>query len=293
MRSCDTLARYGGDEFALLLSLGSSTVVPDVESRLRRAFEGLDYRPEGQATTIPLSVSMGIALFPTHGSDALTVLKLADERLRWAKTGGANEGQARIVRAMALSDIKGFSMLDALVVSVDNKDRYTRRHSEEVMTYSLMIARQLGMSESAQRTLAVASLLHDIGKIGVPDAILRKPGPLTPEEYEAVKHHPEMGAILVSAVPGLESTLDAVRHHHERWDGGGYPFGLAGEAIPLQARLMAVADAFSAMTSNRPYRLGIPVEQALSILQAGAGTHWDPRCVDALHRAWQGGPPFG
>ena len=176
-------------------------------------------------------------------------------------------------------------MLDALVTAVDNKDKYTRQHSEDVMGYSLLIARELGLGEEEQRTLAVSALLHDVGKIGVPDAILRKPGQLTEEEFKAVRQHPTMGAALVSTVTGLEATLDAVRHHHERWDGGGYPSGLRGAETPLMARLMAVADAFSAMTTDRPYRSGMDKVKALSILEDGAGTQWDPECIQSLLNA--------
>ena len=177
---------------------------------------------------------------------------------------------------------QGFTMLDALVAAVDNKDRYTRRHSEDVMQYSLQIARTLGLDTEAQRTIEMAALLHDVGKIGVPDAILRKSAQLTHEEFETVKLHAGLGAIFVSAVPGLEGTLDAVRHHHERWDGGGYPGGLVGEETPLPARLMAVADAYSAMTTDRPYRKGMAPAKARAILEAGAGSQWDPACVQAF-----------
>ncbi len=214
-------------------------------------------------------------------------MQLADERLLRAKTGGLSEGEAHSVRA-AMQDVNGFSMLDALVNAVDNKDRYTRRHSEDVMAYSLLIARALGLDGATQQTIAVAALLHDVGKIGVPDAVLRKPGALTPTEFEAVKQHPLMGAVIVAAVPGLAATLDSVRHHHERWDGAGYPDGLTGEQTPLLARLMAVADAYSAMTSDRPYRKGKTPAQAQSILEAGAGTQWDPACVAAFLRAMRG-----
>ena len=173
-------------------------------------------------------------------------------------------------------------MLDALVTAVDNKDRYTSRHSEDVMEYGLLIARELGIEEEAQSTVAVAALLHDVGKIGVPDAILRKPASLTDEEFTAVKQHPQMGAVMVASVPGLENTLDAVRYHHERWDGGGYPAGLRGEETPLIARIMAVADAYSAMTTDRPYRQGMSRERALTILTEGSGAQWDPKCVQAF-----------
>ena len=201
-----------------------------------------------------------------------------------SKTGASEDTKADHVR-QSLTHLDGFSMLDALVTAVDNKDRYTSRHSEDVMDHCLLIARALGIDEKAQSTVAVAALLHDVGKIGVPDAILRKPAKLTDEEFTAVKQHPQMGAVMVASVAGLEETVDAVRHHHERWDGGGYPAGLAGEQIPLMARLMAVADAYSAMTTDRPYRQGMSRKQALSILTEGAGVQWDPDCVQAFRLA--------
>jgi len=173
-------------------------------------------------------------------------------------------------------------MLDALVTAVDNKDRYTRRHSEDVMGYALDIARAIELSEQQKMVLSAAALLHDVGKIGVPDRILRKPGKLTEEEFQAIKQHPQMGAVIVGAVSGFEQTLDAILYHHERWDGKGYPAGLAGQSIPLLARIMAVADGFSAMTTNRPYRSGMSSDEAFKILIAGSGTQWDAELVNAL-----------
>ena len=281
-RSYDTLARFGGDEFALLLPGVDSSMPAQIEARLQADLSGLTFRPDGQITTIPITVSLGAALLSSLSLDHHEMLQQADERLRRAKTGGNVDTEADEVRASARGTVAGFSMLDALVTAVDNKDRYTCRHSEDVMDYSLMIARELGLDAAVQRTVSVAALLHDVGKIGVPDAILRKPGKLTEQEFAAIKQHPTMGAAMVASVLGLEDTLDAVRHHHERWDGKGYPSGLCGEETPLIARLMAVADAFSAMTTDRPYRKGMDWEKALSILEAGAGTQWDPRCVAAL-----------
>ena len=283
-RLYDVIARFGGDEFALLLPNVGHTPAAEIEARLRADLAGITYCPAGQAAGIPITVSLGASLFPHGGLDRQEVVQLADERLRRAKNGGDAEAEADQVRSRMGHSLEGFSMLDALVTAVDNKDRYTRRHSEDVMTYSLMIARQLEMDEEAQHTVAVAALLHDVGKIGIPDAILRKPGRLTNVEFEAVQQHPQMGAIMVGAVPGLEGTLDAIRHHHERWDGGGYPFGLRGRETPLIARLMAVADAFSAMTTDRPYRQGMDRGQALAILEAGAGTQWDAACVWAFRQ---------
>ena len=286
-RPYDAISRFGGDEFSLLLANVGYSTVREIENRLDRDLAGMVYRPDGQEAAIPITLSLGAALFDHHSSDRHEVVRLAHERLRWLKAGGEPDEEAESVRNAALKSVDGFSMLDALVAAVDNKDRYTRRHSEDVMAYSLMIAKELGLDEETQRTIAVASLLHDVGKIGVPDAILRKPSSLSREEFAAIRQHPEMGAIIVSAVPGLESTLDAVRHHHECWDGSGYPNGLRGEQTPLIARLMAVADAYNAMTTNRPYRQAMEMRQALSILENGAGTQWDPACVQAFVSAME------
>ncbi len=283
-RPYDTIARFGGDEFALLLPGSGPSRPIEIEARLRRDLRDIRFHPEGQVTAIPITVSVGAAIFSSLSMDCHEVLQRADKRLlRW-KTGGETETEADAVRTLTFTHVAGFSMLDALVTAVDNKDRYTRKHSEDVMTNSLMIARELGLDAAVLKTIGVAALLHDVGKIGIPDAILRKPGKLTDEEFKAIQQHPMMGAVMVGAVPGLEDTLAAVRHHHERWDGGGYPSGLRGEETPLIARLMAVADAFSAMTTDRPYRQGMDEAKAMHILEEGAGTQWDPGCVEAFLR---------
>ncbi len=280
-RSYDTLARFGGDEFALLLPGAGPAKAEDTARRLREAVQQLGYRPPGYDSPIPLALSVGLAVFPDDGPGRLDALTTADARLLLAKSGGGGE-QAERLRASLNHSLEGFSMLDALVTAVDNKDRYTRKHSEDVMQYCVAIACALGLDEATRQTVRVAALLHDVGKIGVPDAILRKPGKLSETEFQAIQRHPMMGAVIMGAVPGFEETLDAVRHHHERWDGEGYPFGLRGEETPLLARIMAVADAYSAMTTDRPYRKGMGQARALSILEAGAGTQWDAECVQAL-----------
>ncbi len=173
----------------------------------------------------------------------------------------------------------------ALVQAVDIKDRYTRGHSERVGRASVLIARELGMDERRQEVLRFAGILHDVGKLGVPTRILRKDGPLTPEERRIIELHPEYGHEIVRGIGFLEEVRSAILHHHERMDGRGYPYGLTGTRIPEYARVVAVADAFDAMTSTRSYRRARAVPAALAELRRCAGEQFDPRMVHALDSA--------
>jgi putative nucleotidyltransferase with HDIG domain len=173
----------------------------------------------------------------------------------------------------------------ALVQAVDIKDGYTRGHSERVGQASMMIARELGMDDARVEVLRFAGILHDVGKLGVPTRLLRKDGPLTPEERRVIELHPEYGHEIVRGISFLGEARTAILHHHERLDGTGYPYGLAGGQIPECARVVAVADAFDAMTSTRSYRRARPVAAALEELRRCAGTQFDPRMVEALTRA--------
>lgn len=182
----------------------------------------------------------------------------------------------------------------ALVQAVDLKDHYTRGHSERVGRASAMIARELGMTERRLEVLRFAGILHDVGKLGVPTRLLRKDGPLTPQERAVIELHPEYGHEIVRGIGFLGEARAAVLHHHERLDGSGYPYGLAGHRIPEAARVVAVADAFDAMTSTRSYRRARPVPAAVAELRRCAGTQFDPRMVAALATAlerdgWQPG----
>ncbi|MBY8881709.1 HD domain-containing protein [Streptomyces sp. PLK6-54] len=187
--------------------------------------------------------------------------------------------RARRVRAAHDATVR------ALVQAVDLKDPYTRGHSERVGRASALIAAELGMDDDRVDTLRLAGILHDIGKLGVPTRVLRKSGPLDPEERRLIQLHPEYGHEMTRGVAFLEEARAAILHHHERLDGSGYPHGLAGAEIPEPARVVAVADAFDAMTSTRSYRPARPVASALAELQRCSGTHFDPPMVAALTRA--------
>ncbi len=176
------------------------------------------------------------------------------------------------------------SAVQALTSAIDAKDEYTSGHSNRVAYYSVSLAERLGMSKADRDTLYLAGLLHDIGKIGIDDQVLHKPGQLTDAEYEQIKLHPQLGYEILKGVRQLDSVLPIVLHHHEAWDGSGYPHGLKESAIPRMARIMAVADAFDAMSSDRPYRKGMSDDKLDAILRSGAGKQWDPEVIDAFFK---------
>lgn len=174
--------------------------------------------------------------------------------------------------------------LKALTASIDAKDRYTRGHSERVAHLAAALARAIGMDDRQVERVHICGLLHDVGKIGVPEAVLTKPGRLTDAEFRLVKLHPELGFGILKDIPQLQDILPGVLHHHERWDGAGYPQGLAGENIPRIARLIGLADTFDAMSSSRSYRAAMPRTQVLSEIQRCSGTQFDPGLVEYFLR---------
>jgi HD-GYP domain-containing protein (c-di-GMP phosphodiesterase class II) len=175
----------------------------------------------------------------------------------------------------------------ALTAAIDAKDAYTFGHSERVVRIAVELGRELNLPDDELSDIYLAGLLHDIGKIGIRDAVLCKPGPLTPEEFQHLKEHPTIGYKILADVRAIHHLLPGVLHHHERYDGKGYPQGLAGEAIALLARILAVADSYDAMSTDRPDRKALPVEQIESILERGAGTQWDARIIQAFRRCRQ------
>ncbi len=177
----------------------------------------------------------------------------------------------------------------ALAAAIDAKDPYTRGHSERVARYASQVAREMELPAQEIRRVRLSALLHDVGKIGIDDRILRKPSALTEEEFEIMKSHPTKGAAIMEAIPELRDVIPGMKHHHERWEGGGYPDGLKGEDIPLQARIVSVADTFDAMTTTRPYQRAMDIRFVFQRLRDLAGNRFDPTVVDALIRSYEKG----
>ena len=281
--SAVAVGRYGPDEF--LLAAPPEAVV-DLEPLVHRVQLALaDLSLQFEATErLPITVSAAVCHYPVHGSSMTELLATAGRTLEEAKASG---GDTILVASRADSDnaqAAGFDVLQGLVHAVDTKDRYTKRHSADVARYAVFLAERQGLDREFVETVRVAGLLHDVGKIGIPDGILRKPGKLTADEYAVVKQHVALGDMIVRDVPNLDLVRAGIRHHHERWDGAGYLDGLAAEEIPLIGRLLAIADAFSAMTTTRPYRKALDIREALRRLEDAAGSQLDANLVKAFIR---------
>jgi putative nucleotidyltransferase with HDIG domain len=177
----------------------------------------------------------------------------------------------------------------ALAEAIDAKDPYTRGHSERVATYSASVAREMGLAAVEVERIRLSALLHDVGKIGVDDRIIRKPTALTEDEFEAMKTHPIKGAAIMSAIPQLADVIPGMKYHHEKWSGGGYPEGLVGEKIPMQARIVSVADTYDAMTTTRPYQKAMELDYVVERIRQFSGVRYDPVVVTAFLRAYEKG----
>jgi diguanylate cyclase (GGDEF)-like protein len=299
LRPGDICGRIGGDEFLLALIDSDAWGAERVVERIRSAAAAAPART-GRAG---LSFSAGIAEFPRDARDQVGLMRLADGALYRAKRSGRNrcvvyssfvdaplslQEEAERARTAGLANT-----VYALARAVDLKDGYTHQHSARVAQYAAVLARELGMSEEEIDQIRTAGILHDVGKVGVADAVLLKPARLTDDEFLEMQRHSTLGRDIIAGA-GMPEISEWVLYLHERWDGRGYPDRLEGEDIPLASRVLGVADAFEAMTSSRLYRRGMPVEKALTELEKSAGQQFDPtvanRMVDLIR---SGAIPLG
>ncbi|HSZ03842.1 MAG TPA: diguanylate cyclase [Solirubrobacteraceae bacterium] len=285
-RAIDGLARVGGEQFALILPDADLHHAFVVAERLRD-----ELRAEFAADAVPLTISFGVVGYGQHGETAASLLRAADAALYAAKANGRD---MTVLYSQTLQDSSRADTLPRdiqeerflavvldLAETVDLRFSGSARHSETVGRYAEMMARELGLSEQRTARVQLAGRLHDIGKVGVPGSILDKPAKLTDDEFAIVKRHPELGAQILEH-PSLADVRQWVGAHHERPDGRGYPLGLRGEEIAIEARILAVADSYEAMTSDRAYSASIGHAAARAELERCAGSQFDPRVVKAL-----------
>jgi len=284
VRDADQAFRYGGDEFVVILP---HTIMDDawvVADRVRQRIA-----EEMEKSEIAVTCSIGLASYPSDGVISGELVTVADTALYFAKRTGGNRAylSSKILsepqdNAGIYARRNGLSAIYALVSTVEAKDPYTYGHSRKVNTYAVALAEAIDLSPEEVSRVSTAALLHDIGKIGIPDKVLNKKGKLNREDWELIKTHPRLGAIIVGNVPNLVPCVSSILHHHERWDGSGYPEGLNGEEISIEARILAIADSFEAMSSARPYRPALCSEKVLKELRHGAGSQFDPELVEVF-----------
>ncbi|NLI90814.1 MAG: diguanylate cyclase [Peptococcaceae bacterium] len=268
-----TVYRYGGEKFTVLLPDSDREAALEMAEMIRKAFLR-SKKIQEFAKQLPITVSIGIAFYPQDGQDPETVVKKADQAMFYSKRCGRD--QCRIFteeieksleqnhKESIRKEILIESVL-ALAEAVDAKDNYTGEHSKKIVELSLAIAEKIGLQEKEKNNLRIGALLHDCGKIGIPDYIIKKSETLTDEEFEMIKNHTLLGTNIIRHITNEPEIIAAVKNHHERWDGKGYPDGLEGNAIPLFARIVSLADSYHAMISDRPYRSALTKEEAIQL----------------------------
>jgi diguanylate cyclase (GGDEF)-like protein/putative nucleotidyltransferase with HDIG domain len=288
VRSIDIAFRYGGEEFAIILPEARLDDAYKVAERIRKTIAA-----KTSSKSPPITASLGVANWPIDGVMKEEIISFADAALYRAKQTGRNrtclssdviKPEAPLVSVELEARSRALSIIYALAATVDAKDHYTYGHSKKVSDYAVALGEALGMDNDKIDIIRAAGLLHDIGKVGIPDSILNKKGTLNDEEWKLVKAHPKLGVEILRHVIDLVNCLPVILHHHERYDGTGYPSGLKGENIPLEARILSVADAFDAITSPRPYREQLSSQEAIEELKRCTGSQFDPKVIEAFNK---------
>lgn len=288
VRIKDIPARYGGEEFTVILPNASEKEAIFIAEEIRLAverhkFEGEENQPKGKIT-----VSIGISTFPDNAKNDVELIKSADDALYRAKFFNKNRVETyysileELKNDIEEEHIDLITSIKTLISVINAKDRYTYAHSERVVMFSKLLGDKLNLCEEDKKVLKYGAYMHDIGKINIPKEVLNKKMPLTNEEWEMLKQHPVNGTDIIKSVDSLKNIVPLILHHHERYDGKGYPFQLKGKDIPYLSRILTVVDSFDAMTSNRPYNVGKSYDEAIIELQKCSFTQFDPDIVEAF-----------
>ena len=281
-RAVDIVGRYGGEEFVVVMPGTPASNAALAAERLRAAVARHAF-PIDAEVAIRLSISVGVAGLPEHAADREGLIDRADQALYGAKRSGRNQVQVfDPTSTRSASGPADFTAARNLAVMAEERDGFAVNHAVQVGLFATALAELIGLSSSEVERVKRAALLLDIGKVAVPESILLQAEPLSMRELDVLKRHPVVGATLVSQIPGLESLATIIRHHHERWDGGGYPDGLMEEEIPVGARIVAIADAFTSMTKARAFRPALTADDAINELRRCGGTQFDPMVVEPM-----------
>ncbi|CAM3951825.1 HD domain-containing phosphohydrolase [Alicyclobacillus pomorum] len=284
----EEIARYSGEEILIVLPDYDIAQANVKAERLRLAIENTQFPGAERIPAKKLTVSIGIAHYPDQAESKSELLMKVDDALYNGKFTGRNKVS---VYTSVLDDMQRELRMDEVdqeivktikvfLAILNSKDRYTYAHTERDVVYAVALAKRIGLQEESIRYLRFGAFLHDIGKVEVPIEVLTKRRPLTREEWKIMKSHVELGENMAKSIPSLAPCLPIIRHHHERFDGTGYPDGLKGEEIPLEARILTIADSFDAMTTSRPYQRKRTMEEAFEELRACAGRQFDPDLVE-------------
>jgi diguanylate cyclase (GGDEF)-like protein len=286
LRTTDLAFRYGGDEFAIILPQSASNDAFIVAERVRGRIAA-----EMSKRDIKISASLGLASWPSDGVISDELVNASDRALYYAKETGGNRtcvaskmlpSLTATASTRTTTEKEVLSIIHTLAATIEARDPYIYGHSRKVSSYAVSLAEAIGLPSDKVAVVSTAALLHDIGKIGIPDEVLNKVDKLEPEAWELIHAHPKLSTTIVGHVVSLVSCLPAILHHHERWDGSGYPAGLKGDEIPVEARVLAIADAFDAMTSSRPYRSKLSYKKVMQEMKHCSGSQFDPKLVEAF-----------
>lgn len=290
IRESDILARYGGEEFAIIMPKTDEKQALEIAERLRNIIDKYRFQGEENLPNSNLTISIGVSCYPDKAKSLNDLINSTDDALYRAKFFNKNrvETYRSVLEELKEEvDDKHFDLIASIktLISVINaKDRYTYAHTERVVMLCELVAKELNFSEQDSKTLKYGAYLHDIGKIHISEEILNKKMPLSEEEWNILKQHPQNGVNIIKPIESLSNVIPLILHHHERYDGLGYPSQLKGEEIPYLARVLTVVDSFDAMTSDRPYRRGKSFDEAIEEIKLCSGTQFDPQIASSFIR---------